>query len=73
MQQEREDILKETISTNPLPRMRTIRQAAQELNIPEFALRNWVKSGEVPAIYAGKKALVNLDRVICFLNGGEQA
>lgn len=65
--------MKETISTNPLPRMRTIRQAAQELNIPEFALRNWVKSGEVPAIYAGKKALVNLDRVICFLNGGEQA
>ena len=53
--------------------MRTIRQAAKELNIPEFALRNWVKSGEVPAIHAGRKALVNLDRVISFLNGGEQA
>ncbi len=58
--------------TRPLPRMRTIKECAAELNIPVYALRRWVKSGEVPAVYAGKKALINLDHLIDFLNGGEQ-
>ena len=54
--------------------MRTIKECAAELNIPVYALRRWVKSGEVPAIYAGKKALINLDKLIDYLNnGGTQA
>lgn len=53
--------------------MRTIKETAAELNIPVYALRQWVKSGAVPAVYAGKKALLNLDRVIEFLERGEQA
>lgn len=60
-------------NTRPVPRMRTIKETAAELNIPVYALRQWVKSGAVPAVYAGKKALLNLDRVIEFLERGEQA
>lgn len=55
----------------PLPRMRTIKAAAQELTIPEYALRRWVKAGAVPAVHAGRKALVNLDKLIEYLNTGE--
>lgn len=58
-----------------VPRMRTIKETATELNIPVYALRQWVKAGDIPAVYAGKKALLNIDRVIDFLDmrGGEQA
>ena len=51
------------------PKMRCIKAAAQELNISEYALRRWVKQGLVPAVYSGKKALLNLDSVIAFLGG----
>lgn len=59
--------------TRPVPKMRTIRETAAELNIPVYALRQWVKEGAIPAVYCGKKALLNLDRVIEFLSlkGGE--
>lgn len=63
-----------TISINKtMPRMRCIKAAAHELNISEYALRRWVKQGLVPAVYTGRKALVNLDNVADFLRGGEQA
>lgn len=58
-----------TISS-PVPRMRTIAEAAKETGIPQHALRGWVKSGQVPAVFAGNKALINLDRLLDFLNGG---
>lgn len=55
-----------------LPRMRTIRCAAAELQIPEHALRIWIKEGLIPAVYAGNKALINLDLLIAFLQNGGQ-
>lgn len=55
---------------NEIPKMRTIPQAAQDLNIPVYALRRWVKDGSVPCVYAGRKAFVNLDTLISFLNRG---
>ena len=59
-----------TISINKtMPRMRCIKAAAHELNISEYALRRWVKQGLVPAVYSGKKALINLDSLIAFLGG----
>lgn len=54
----------------PLPRMRGIKQAAHELQIPEYALRRWVKAGDVPAVWCGRKALINLDTLIEYLRGG---
>ena len=58
-------------SSKPLPRMRTIRQAAHELGFPEYALRRLVKQNKVVYVMAGNKALVNLDRLIDYLNSGE--
>ena len=52
-----------------LPRMRTIKAAAKELNFPEHALRVLVKQNKVVYVMAGSKALVNLDKLIDFLNG----
>lgn len=60
-----------TTSTNYVPRMRTIRQAAKELNFPEYALRRLVRENKVPHINTGKKVLLNLDKLIDFLNTGE--
>ena len=61
-----------TEQTNPIPRMRTIRCAAEELQIPENALRMWIKEGLIPAVYTGNRALVNLELLIDFLRSGGQ-
>ena len=63
-------IFMQTEIKNPLPRMRTISEASRETGISQHALRAWVKSGQVPAVYAGAKALINLDRLLDFLNCG---
>lgn len=61
------------ISISDPPRMMTIRQAAQEANIPEHWLRQAVKRGKIVHITAGRKALINFDRLLEYLNRGEQA
>ena len=53
------------------PRMRTIRQAAQEAGVPEHWLRRAVKENRVVYVMAGNKALVNLDKLFEYLNTGE--
>ncbi len=63
-------IFMQTEIKNPLPKMRTISEASRETGISQHALRGWVKSGQVPAVFAGNKALINLDRLLDFLNGG---
>lgn len=50
----------------------TIRQVQRQLNeegycISENALRRWVKSGQIPAVYSGVTAYIALDTVINFL------
>ena len=57
--------------TNP-PRMRTIRQAAHEAGVPEHWLRQAVKDGKVVHVMAGRKALVNYDKLLEYLNRGER-
>ncbi len=51
-----------------IPRMRTIRETASLGILPEYALRQMAKAGTLPCIYCGKKALVNVDRLIEMLN-----
>ena len=58
--------------SNP-PRMRTIRQAAQEANVPEHWLRQAVKDGRIVHVTAGRKVLVNYDKLLEYLNRGDQA
>ena len=47
------------------------RARAEGIPLPETALRRWVNNGQIPAVYAGKKALIfwpNLVKLVC---GGE--
>ena len=57
-----------------IPRMKTIREIAALGILPEHALRVMAKRGELPCIYAGNKALINLDKLIEQLNnlGGQR-
>ena len=57
---------------NTLPRMRTIREAARETGIPEHALRVLVKEGRIVYIKVGSKALINLEKLVEYLNKGEE-
>ena len=57
-------------SKNIPPQMRTIRQAAKEAGVPEHFVRRLVMENKIVFVRAGCKALVNLDRLIEFLNGG---
>ena len=57
---------------NTLPRMRTIREAAREVGIPEHALRVLVKEGRIVHIKVGCKALINMECLIQYLNKGDE-
>ncbi len=45
------------------PKMLTIREIARTGLLPEHALRLLLKAGKLPAIYVGKKALINYERL----------
>ena len=49
---------------NNIPRMMSVRQIAATGLINESALRRMLKAGQLPAIYSGKKALINFD-ILC--------
>jgi len=53
------------------PTMMTIREVAKTGLLSEHALRRMVKAGKLPAIYVGKKALINYDRLCADLQGLE--
>lgn len=36
--------------------------------VSEYALRSWVRNGDIPAKYSGKKALILYSDVLTFLN-----
>ncbi len=51
-----------------IPRVIGIKQAAAEFGIAEYALRSWIKSGQLPVICCGRKHLINctvLSRFLC--------
>ena len=59
-----------------MQRIRTIRQAAAEIRktdpetaVTEYAIRQLVKSGQIPAVMSGNKALLNMDDVIKHFGG----
>lgn len=60
------------LEVKDLPRMRTIRQTAQETGLPEYFIRQLVKQNKIVYVRAGNKSLINLDSFIDFLNSGEQ-
>lgn len=51
----------------------TVRQISQRLRaegfqVGEYTLRVWIKSGCIPAVYCGKKALVSYQKVLAYIN-----
>lgn len=57
-----EDVLK-------IPRMETIKRTAEIFGLPVHFVREKVNSGEVVAVRAGNKYLVNVDKFAEYLNG----
>lgn len=57
--------------TAGLPKLMSIREVARTGIIPEHALRRLIKSGEIPCIYSGRKALLSFGRVCEMLENGE--
>lgn len=45
------------------PNMMTVREVAKTGLLSEHALRIMLKTGKLPAIYIGKKALINYDKL----------
>ena len=55
-----------------LPTMMSIRQVAATGLLSEHTLRLMVKQNRVPGlIYVGKKALINVDKLVAYLNEEE--
>lgn len=50
-----------------IPKMMTIRQIAATGILPESAIRNMLKNGEIHAVYSGKKAFINFDNLCEYL------
>lgn len=54
-----------------VPRMETIKNTAKLFGLPEHLVRQKVLSGEVVAISAGRRYLVNVDRFADYLNSNK--
>ena len=59
--------------------MRTIKEAAEEIKltdpqsaIKEYFIRDLVVSGQIPHIRAGRKILINLDKLFEYLQEGKK-
>lgn len=50
------------------PTMLSIRQVAKTGLLPEHAIRLLLKEGKLPAIYVGKKALINYEKLVYLLS-----
>jgi hypothetical protein len=60
------------VNVSTVPRMRTIKQTAELAGVAEYFVRRLCKSGQFTGfVKAGNKTLINFDRVVDFLNGGE--
>ena len=51
-----------------IPRVIGIKQCAKEFGIAEYAIKQWVHSGELPCIRCGKKILINCTVMADFLS-----
>ena len=56
-----------------VPRMETIKKTAEIFGLPVHFVRQKVLSGEIVAVRAGKRFLVNLDRFADYLNSSTVA
>lgn len=52
-----------------IPRMLTVRQTVEATGLPERFIRRLCTSSEIVTVKSGCKYLINLDRLIDYLNG----
>lgn len=64
-------------SVKYIPRMRTVSRIVAEIKaldpsteVSEYFIRQLIKAGTVPVVWAGNKALINLDDVLEILRTG---
>ena len=50
------------------PKFMTVKQIAKTGLPPETALRRMLKAGQLPAVYSGRKALINYSMLCSYLN-----
>lgn len=60
-----------TDGSRTVPRMETIKNTAKLFGLPEHLVRQKVLSGEVVAISAGRRYLVNVDKFADYLNSNK--
>lgn len=65
----------QSIYNKPVPRMRTVHEAAEELRkldagtaVTEYHIRQLAINNIIPRVKAGKKYLINLDALIEYLS-----
>ena len=63
--------MKENQIKTSVPKMRTVTNAAKETGLSEYTIRRLAKEGKIVHIKSGKKLLINLDKLIDFLEEGE--
>lgn len=54
-----------------VPKMVTVNELANLVNISAYAVRRLVKENRITYFKSGSKVLINYDRFIDFLNGGQ--
>lgn len=65
------DCKPEITVSRTVPRMETIKNTAKLFGLPEHLVRQKVLSGEVVAISAGRRYLVNVDKFADYLNSNK--
>lgn len=65
------DCKPEITVSRTVPRMETIKNTAKLFGLPEHLVRQKVLSGEVIAISAGRRYLVNVDKFADYLNSNK--
>ena len=58
-------------NTINIPRMLLPKDIAKEFGIPIYRVRQWVKEDKIVYVMCGKKALINYDKFLDFLNGAD--
>lgn len=47
------------------------RAKGEGLPVSEYTLRSWIKTGRVPVVYAGTRALVYYPNIVTYLQNGD--
>ena len=58
------------MNTN-IPNMMTVRQVANTGILPENAIRVLLKQGKLSAVYSGRTAYINFEKLVALLNNLE--